>query len=412
MQSYFLLPAAKKLSVGDEFNLPLVFPNKIINNLKMQIYDETGLVDILDLPGTKEFSNSGSYIATLKLFGMIPLKAINVDVVPQIKVHPSGHSIGVVLKAQGVMVVGFSPVINETGVKIQPAREQGIQIGDIISKINEEPVGSDQELAELINKYGSSNKQILLEIIRDGMKMDFYLEPIKCGDTTRHRIGLYVRDTAAGIGTLTFFEPNSGKYGALGHVITNVDIKEELEDGMGRIISASIQRINHGRKGFPGEKIGVFSNDTFLSGVIMKNCTLGIYGILNKIPTNTYFNEPIPVAFANQISPGKAHILTVLEGDNIEKFEIEIERIIAHQRSNGKGLLIKVTDDRLIEKTGGIIQGMSGSPIIQEGKLIGAVTHVFVQDPTRGYGILAEWMIEEAGIIPTEPAGDRALSAS
>jgi len=412
MQSYFLLPTSKTLSVGDEFNLPLVFPNRIINNLKMQIHNEAGLVDTFDLSSIKEFENSGSYVATLRLFDIIPLKAINVDVVPQIKVHPSGHSIGVVLKAQGVMVVGFSPVMNEGGIKVQPARDQGIQIGDIISKINKEPVGSDQELAELINKYGGLDKQVSLEIIRDGMRMDFSLEPTKCGDTARHRIGLYVRDTAAGIGTLTFFEPNSGKYGALGHVITNVDIKEELEDGMGRIISASIQRITQGRKGFPGEKVGSFSNDTFLSGVIMKNCILGIYGILDKVPTNTYYNEPIPVAFANQINTGKAHILTVLEGDKIEKFEIEIERVIAHQRSNGKGLLIKITDDSLLERTGGIIQGMSGSPIIQNGKLIGAVTHVFIQDPTRGYGILAEWMIEEAGIIPKELIDDGVLSAS
>lgn len=412
MQSYFLLPTTQKLSVGDEFNLTLVFPKRIKSNFKMQIHDESGLVDTLDLSSVKEFNSSGKYIAKLSLFGLIPLKEINVDVVPEIKVYPSGHSIGVILKAQGVMVVGFSPVINEIRMEMQPARDQGIQIGDIISKINNEPVGSDKELAELIDKYGSSDKQVTLEVIRNGMKMDFYLEPIKCGDTGRYRIGLYVRDTAAGIGTLTFFELNNGKYGALGHVIANADIKEDLQDGMGRIISASIQKINQGRKGFPGEKIGSFSNNSSLSGVIMKNCNLGIYGVLDKIPTNTYYSEPIPVAYTNQISPGKAHILTVLEGDKIEKFEIEIERVISHQRSNGKGLVIKVTDKKLIERTGGIIQGMSGSPIIQNGKLIGAVTHVFVQDPTRGYGILAEWMIEEVGIIPKELVIDSVLSAS
>ncbi|WP_051534272.1 SpoIVB peptidase [Desulfitibacter alkalitolerans] len=412
MQSYFLLPTNQRLSVGDEFNLPLVFPKKIVNNLKMQIHDESGLIESLNLSGAKEFNRSGKYTAKLSLFGLIPLKEIVVDVVPEIKVYPSGHSIGVFLRAQGVMVVGFSPVTNDVGMEVQPARDQGIQIGDIISKINNQPVGSDKELAELIDKYGSSDKQITLQVIRNGLKMDFYLEPIKCGDTDRYRIGLYVRDTAAGIGTLTFFEPDKGKYGALGHVIANVDIKEELKDGMGRIMSASIQKINQGKKGFPGEKIGSFSSNSSLSGVIMKNCNLGIYGVLDKIPTNTYYSEPIPVAYANQITPGTAHILTVLEGDKIEKFEIEIERVISHQRPNGKGLVIKVTDKKLIEKTGGIIQGMSGSPIIQNGKLIGAVTHVFVQEPTRGYGILAEWMIEEIGIIPEELVTDSVLSAS
>lgn len=412
MQSYFLLPTTQKLSVGDEFNLSLVFPKRIINNLKMQIQDESGLVDTLELSGVKEFKRIGKYTAKLSLFGIIPLKEINVDVLPEIKVFPSGHSIGVVLKAQGVMVVGFSPIINEFGMEVQLARDHGIQIGDIISKINNEPIGSDSELAELINKYGSVDKKIKLEIIRNGVKMDFYLEPIKCKETNRFRIGLYVRDTAAGIGTLTFFEPDQGKYGALGHLIANTDIKGELQDGMGRIISASIQKINQGRKGIPGEKIGNFSNNSYLSGIILKNCDLGIYGVLDKIPNNTYYNEPIPVAYANQIYPGKAHILTVLEGDKIEKFEIEIEKVISHQRSKGRGLLIKITDKDLIARTGGIIQGMSGSPIIQNDKLIGAVTHVFVQDPTRGFGILAEWMIEEIDIIPKELVIDTVLSAS
>ncbi|KUO50538.1 MAG: hypothetical protein APF76_07780 [Desulfitibacter sp. BRH_c19] len=413
MQSYFLLPTTQKLSVGDEFNLPLVFPKKLVNNFKMQIHDESGLVKSLDLSsGTKKFLNSGNYTAKLSLFGLIPLKEIKVDVVPQIKVYPSGHSIGVVLNAQGVIVVGFSPVTNESNTEIEPAKDQGIQIGDIISKINNQAVGSDRELAELIDKYGQLEKQLTIEVIRNGLKMDFSIEPVKCGDTGRYRIGLYVRDTAAGIGTLTFFEPSNGKYGALGHVIANADIKEELKDGMGRIISASIQNITLGRKGYPGEKIGSFSNDKVLSGGIMKNCNLGIYGILDTIPKDTYYSEPIPVAYANQITPGTAHILTVLEGDTIEKFEIQIERVISHQKENGKGLVLRVTDPRLIEKTGGIIQGMSGSPIIQNGRLIGAVTHVFVQDPTRGYGILAEWMLEEIGIIPEELVTDSVLSAS
>lgn len=413
MQSYFLLPTTQKLSVGDEFNLPLVFPKKLVNNIKMQIYDESGLIDSLDLSsGTKDFLDSGNYTAKLSLFGVIPLKEIKVDVVPQVKVYPSGHSIGVVLKAQGVMVVGFSPVTSENRTEIEPAKDQGIQIGDIISKINGQAVGSDRELAELIDKYGKSGKQLSLEVIRNGLRMDFFLEPVKCGDTGRYRIGLYVRDTAAGIGTLTFIEPSNGKYGALGHVIANADIKEELEHGMGRIISASIQTINLGRKGYPGEKVGSFSTDKALSGVIMKNCNLGIYGVLDTIPKDIYYSEPMPVAYANQIKLGTAHILTVLEGDTIEKFEIQIEKVIAHQKPNGKGLVLKVTDKRLIEKTGGIIQGMSGSPIIQDGKLIGAVTHVFVQDPTRGYGILAEWMVEEVGIIPEELVTDSVLSAS
>ncbi len=412
MQSYFLLPEKYRISVGDEFNLPLLLPEKLINNLTLQLLDENGiLTEDFKVSNTKQMENSGSYIAKLNLFGFIPLKELQVDVMPQIKVYPSGHSIGVVLKEQGVMVVGFSPIINELGKEVNPAQEKGILIGDIISKINNRSVGSDQELAEIINEISLEEKQIQLEIIRNGQKMEFFLKPVKCKDNGRYRIGLYVRDTAAGIGTMTFFEPIDGKYGALGHVIANVDITEKLDQGVGKIISASIQRIKHGKKGFPGEKIGNFSNNNLISGIIIKNTDFGIYGTLDKLPSTSYYSEPLPVAYANQIKPGKAHILTVLEGDKVEKFEIEIERVIPHSRNNGKGLVIKITDPELINKTGGIVQGMSGSPIIQEGKLVGAVTHVFVQDPTRGYGILAEWMIEEAGLIPEELVTNTVLSS-
>lgn len=402
MTSYFFLPINHKITVGDELRLPLVFPENIINNISLKLYDDNGFINSLDFSSKNKFHKSGSYKGKLSLFGFIPIKEIQVDVVPEVKVYPSGHSIGVVLSSQGVMVVGFSSIKDKMGKELNPAKEQGILIGDIISTINNKPVSSDKELAELINQFAQGNKPINMEIIRNKEIIKLTVKPIKCNDTGRYRIGLYVRDTAAGIGTLTFYEPVHGRYGALGHLISNTEINEQLEDGVGKIISATILKINYAKKGFPGEKVGNFSTKSNLSGIILRNTTFGIFGVLDKFPANTYYSEPIPVAYASQIKTGRAEILTVVEGDKIDKFEIEIEKVIPYYKQSGKGLVIKVTDSKLLNKTGGIVQGMSGSPIIQDGKLVGAVTHVFVQDPTRGYGILAEWMLEEIDLIPKE----------
>ncbi|MEW6621647.1 MAG: SpoIVB peptidase [Bacillota bacterium] len=404
MQSYLTLPGKCRISVGDTLNVPLVFPDRLVKNLWVKLLDEHGLVDkySYDLVEKKEFLISGKYKAQLTLWGLIPIKHIDVDVFPQIKVYPAGHSIGVVLKAQGVMVIGYSAVNGGPGIELYPAKEQGIQIGDIIYSVNQRPVGSDYELASLIAELAKTEKHLTLGIIRNGLKMDFTVKPVECQETNTYRIGLYVRDTAAGVGTLTFYDGQTSQYGALGHVIANADLSSQLNDGMGKIVSASIQGINHGKKGFPGEKIGSFTSNSLLSGIILKNCQYGIYGVLDKLPINKYYDKPIPVAYTNQIKTGPANILTVLEGEKIEEFEILVEKIIPYQKQSGKGLVIRITDPILLAKTGGIIQGMSGSPIIQDGKLIGAVTHVFVQDPTRGYGIPAEWMLQELNMFPKD----------
>ena len=215
-----------------------------------------------------------------------------------------------------------------------------------------------------------------------------------CLETNRHRIGLYVRDGITGVGTLTFWDPQTGYYAALGHIIIDADTKKSINVLEGKIISASIQTVKAGQPGKPGEKIGVFNEDSSLSGNILKNSCNGIYGQTNKGIENPKIKYHMEIGYAHQVVTGPAEMYTVVNGVEIEKFAVNIEKIYPG-RENGKGMVIKVTDPRLLNLTGGIIQGMSGSPIVQNDRIIGAVTHVFLNDPSRGYGIFMDNMLIE-----------------
>lgn len=343
--------------------------------------------------------NLGSAIIDFKLFGVIPFKKVEVDVLPTLKLVPGGHSIGVVLRSQGVIVVGFSPVETETGLLL-PAKQSGINIGDIILSINGIPIQSDSQVAEIIDNCGQQNKTVNILLKRGNEKLNISLHAVLCNDTRRYRIGLFVRDSAAGVGTLTFYDPESNVYGALGHIITDSDTNQPIDCQQGKIVFSSVSGINYGKRGHPGEKIGIFIEEDKILGNIQKNTPFGIYGKLEVLLSNNLYAHPIEVASMSQIEIGPAKMLTVIDGQTIESFEINIEKINMQDVPEGKGLVIKVTDRNLLEKTGGIIQGMSGSPIIQNGKLVGAVTHVFVHDPTKGYGCFADWMLMESGLIP------------
>jgi stage IV sporulation protein B len=262
-------------------------------------------------------------------------------------------------------------------------------------------VQSDSQVADIVNQTGQTGNSLDILIKRNGQTLNLAINPLLCNETNRYRIGLFVRDSAAGVGTMTFYDPKSGAYGALGHVITDSDTNQPIDVERGKIVSASISGIQYGRRGQPGEKIGVFIDEEKTLGNIRKNCNFGIFGSLTQPMTSTEANgEAIPVASMSQVTVGPAEILTVVDGQNIERFSIEIQKVTVQETPETKGMVIKITDPRLLERTGGIIQGMSGSPIIQNGKLVGAVTHVFVHDPTRGYGCFIDWMLIEAGILP------------
>ncbi|KXG78150.1 SpoIVB peptidase [Fervidicola ferrireducens] len=343
-------------------------------------------------------SRLGTYDLEFRLFGIIPVKKMKLEVLPEIKVVPGGHSIGVKLRPNGVIVVGIASVVDEQGKAYYPAKNAGIQVGDTVILVNGQKIYTADDLAEIINR--DEDKVIDLTVKRNDKTFNTRLSAVK-NNHGIYQIGLWVRDIAAGVGTLTFYDPKSGYYGALGHIISDSDTGKVVEVGQGEIIRASITNVVPAKKNVPGEKRGVFVEEEDVIGNILINTPFGIFGKTYKPVINPLFGE-IPVALSSYAHEGKAQILTVIDGEKIEKFDIEIQKIIKQDYPSTKGMIIKITDPRLLEKAGGIVQGMSGSPIIQDGCLIGAVTHVFVNDPTRGYGVFAEWMIEEISKLKSE----------
>lgn len=334
-----------------------------------------------------------------RLFGIFPLKHVTLQVLPPVKVLVGGHSIGVLLNSRGVLVVGYAEVRGPDGKISCPARQAGLVPGDLILQIENTDVQSDTQVSSLIDRLARQKGVLRLRIKHQGTVCERLIKPVYCQETRRFRVGLYVRDGTAGVGTLTFVEPLSGKYGALGHVIVSSENNELLDLSDGRIVKAWIQGVHRGGRGRIGEKIGLFNSSGQIAGEIEKNTRCGIFGRMNTLLSNPLYPQPIPVALGHQVREGRARLLTVIRGDLIEAFDVDIIHVFPRPRSDGKAFVIKITDPELLRSTGGIIQGMSGSPIIQNGRLVGAVTHVFINDPTRGYGVAAEAMLEEAGLL-------------
>lgn len=407
-QSFFSLQDEQRISVGENLDFVLKLPPMLLNVVNVSIQEGEKLFSLDGEMSIASYSLAQSPTALkpgkvklqLKLFGLIPLKQINVSVYPEIKLIPGGHSIGVMLRTDGVMVVGFSPIISENNEPVFPARDAGIEVGDIIVEVNGTKAVTDDQVKQSVAEAGKQPLKITVK--RNGKLSEKIINPQYCNDTKSYRIGLYVRDNAGGVGTLTFVDPVSKKYGALGHVIADSESNQKLKILEGRILLAYIEDVQKARKGIPGEKVGIFVENTDL-GNIEKNEDCGIFGVLEKNLTNTLYQEPLPIEYANGIYPGEAQILTVLNGQEIKKYDIVIEKVMGNLgREDGRNMVIRMKDPQLLEATGGIVQGMSGSPIIQAGKIIGAVTHVFVNDPTRGYGVFIENMLIESGILQIE----------
>ncbi|HHW11001.1 MAG TPA: SpoIVB peptidase [Firmicutes bacterium] len=348
---------------------------------------------------TLQGTEIGAYHLALKIFGLIPIKTALINVVPEIAVYPGGQAVGVLLSAQGLMVTDTVALLAADGTTRSPAAEAGIMAGDIIIKLAGMEPGHFTSMEEIIATYGRQQRPVPIEVRRGAASHEFYVTPLLAKDPNgpgyRYMLGLYLRDPVAGVGTLTFWEPESRRFGALGHMIANDD-RQPLVITNGVIVPAVIQGIQPAVKGHPGEKLGLFADGSPELGKIDKNTEYGIFGRLEHLPAETEYSRLIPVALAHEVVTGQAEILTVIKDEQVERFTIEILEVNRHKDS--KGLVVKVTDPVLLEKTKGIVQGMSGSPIIQGGKLVGALTHVFIHSPEKGFGVLAEWMIYEAGI--------------
>lgn len=405
IRTFLSLPVSQKIVVGETSSINLDLPGKLDNKIEMNIMGSSRSVfaSPQDPPIVINKSATGYHILALrpgeadiqiKLLGYIPLKSIKIQSIAPRRVVVGGHSIGVMLKSNGIMVVGFAPVTQPDGGKKYPARDEGVEIGDLILKVNGQPVSSETDLANIIDQANHNIQKLTLQIKRHHKNINVEVKPVYCSETQRMRIGLFVRDGVVGVGTMTFWDPDTRQYAALGHIIIDADTKQGIDVLRGKIVSASIQTIRPGRPGKPGEKIGIFNEKGMIEGNINKNSSSGIFGKTAGEVTNPLFQYTMEVGYAHQIHTGAAKIYTVVNGDDIESFDIQIEKVY-RDRQNGKGMVIRVTDPRLLSLTGGIVQGMSGSPIVQDNRIVGAVTHVFLNDPERGYGIFMDNMLSQ-----------------
>ena len=335
----------------------------------------------------QKVSSLGKLDLGVSLFNSFHIKDVSVNVLPNTKVVPIGSSVGMKLYTSGVLVVGMSEIEGQ-----KPYEKSDIEEGDRIVAINKEKINTTDQLIKTVNNSNGNNLSI--EYIRDEATCTTSIQPVKTKNN-EYKIGLWVRDAAAGVGTLTFYEPSTGNYGALGHGILDIDTSKLIEIAKGELVSTQILSIQKGERGNPGEVRGTIEGGTTL-GTVAKNTALGIYGRLtNKSNLHISEQDAVDVAFRDEVKEGKATILCQLDNGEKKEYEIEIKKIYKNNTSDNKSFVIKVTDEALLEKTGGIIQGMSGSPILQNGKFVGAVTHVLVNDPTMGYGVFADMMLKQ-----------------
>ncbi|NLM79793.1 MAG: SpoIVB peptidase [Clostridiales bacterium] len=352
--------------------------------------DTRKAMEKLSTPVSK-LAPGSSYHASLQLFGVFPIKEVTVNVVDVTTVIPSGMPFGIKMYTDGVLVVGMSDVDTKNGPK-NPAKEAGIKVGDVLVMIDGKPVNTTEQVAAIIEKAGG--RQMCFRIRRGNITFDMYFSCVKSVNENCYKAGLWVRDSSAGIGTMTFYIPGSNVFGGLGHAICDIDTGEPLPLASGEIVPARIYSIIKGQSGEPGELRGGFELGTL--GNLSINSETGIYGILNKTPIS---GQPVPIAMKQQVRTGAAKLLTTTLGTTPELYEIKIEQVRYNDSSPTRNMVISITDKRLLDKTGGIIQGMSGSPILQDGRLIGAITHVFVNDPTKGFAIFAENMLKTANTV-------------
>ncbi len=339
-------------------------------------------------------SNDSNKIETktisVSLFNLFNVKEVNVSTVKNTKVVPLGNIIGIKLYSNGVLVIGMTEVEGK-----KPYENTGIKEGDLITTVDNVTVTTTEELIKCVNN--SQGKQVKIKYIREGTEYVTDIEPVKTKED-KYKIGLWVRDGACGIGTATYYDPGTGKIATLGHGIVDRDTDKLITIESGKLLTSTITKIKKGEKGNPGEIKGII-NDNQTIGSINLNTDFGIYGNLKEINTlGIDKNNSLEIALKNEIKTGEATILLALEDEIRKEYKIEIKKIYKNNTEDNKSMLIEITDEKLIEKTGGIIQGMSGAPIIQNGKFIGAITHVLVNNPLQGYAVFGEIMIKQMNI--------------
>lgn len=332
----------------------------------------------------------GTYTVEYKLLGILDLKSVQVDVVEEQEVYPGGMPVGIYVETNGVMVIGSGAVTGMDGRSYEPSKNI-LQSGDYITSINGKNVTTKEEFIQCVNEEGKN--PVILEILRNGEKTKVKVNPVQTGQE-EYRLGVWIRDNTQGVGMLTFVT-KSGTFGALGHGITDVDTGLLMQIKKGRILNTDIISIVKGKDGSPGELVGMIDYQSKNRiGEVTENTGKGIFGQVDETSLGNYAAEPLKIGFKQDMKTGPAVIRSCVDGE-IKEYDINILEINLNSREENKCFLMEITDKELLEKTGGIVQGMSGSPVIQDGKLVGAVTHVLVQDSTKGYGIFIEEMLKE-----------------
>ncbi len=345
---------------------------------------------------SKSVSAVGEYKLNISLFNKIPVKISNLTVSDRKYVVPSGEIIGLRIFTEGVMVVATDTVDTRKG-SVNPSGSAKLQKGDVICAIDGNKIENSSQVERIVTMSGG--KSLSVEYVRDGNTAVTVITPAYSVSENRYKTGLWIRDSAAGIGTMTFYEKETGFFACLGHAVCDIDTGDVLPLSNGDIVDASISGCVKGKSGTAGELCGNFKNHSL--GALLLNDEFGVFGYLDHTDES---EKEIPIALKSEISTGKAQIISTVENESRAYYDIEIEKLRPDDKE-GKNMIIKITDSKLIEKTGGIVQGMSGSPIIQNGRLVGAVTHVFLNDPTKGYAIFAETMLEKSVEKELEKAG-------
>ena len=389
------VPSEIKLLMGqeEEFNFSVPMEASIMGEEAagvLYVNQEPLSEDIIDIDLLNPFSVSseslGEYEVLLKLFGIFPIKEISLEVIEELEVIPGGDVIGLQIETDGILVLGTGAVTLKDGTNVEPAKGL-LKSGDYIVGINGQMGITRQDLMDSIDV-----EQLKLTVKRGNDLVSVAIQPVQ-DYSGKYKLGAWIRTDAQGIGTITYVTSN-GKFGALGHGITDVDTGLLMEIDKGKLFDAEVLSVVKGKNGTPGELIGIIRKSGISTiGEITETCSKGIYGQMKLGMVDD--EKAVPIALKQDIELGSATILCQVDTE-VKEYEIEIERIELGRTNDNKGLVIRITDEELLKKTGGIVQGMSGSPILQNGKLIGAVTHVLVNDPTRGYGIFIENMLEHS----------------
>lgn len=375
------LPDTYRLTVGGDYRV-----DTGVAVLSSQ--DETLQID----GGSITAGETGEKQVSIDLFGLLPIRQLRLKVDEETRLIPGGSAVGVALATRGVLVIGVSDVGGQS-----PSQRAGLRSGDVIEGLNGQEITDSAHLTSLV--AAARGGPLTVSYRRDGALRHTRLTPVLDRASGQWRIGAWVRDSTAGVGTLSYYHPADQTYGALGHAINDGDTGKLLPVRMGSLLKAQIVDVRRGQKGTPGELRGTFLQEKTILGDIRENTDLGIYGTLDAAYENPLYPDGLPVGYQESVILGPATILSTVDGQGVKAYQVEIIQKSRQMVPGQKSMVIQVTDEALLQKTGGIVQGMSGSPIIQNGRIIGAVTHVFVDDPTKGYGLYIEWMLQTASYM-------------